>query len=452
MGKKAIIHENETINSINIDESCLSRIKSEKGSPPVIGFKLDDNRCFFTKEFEYVESIEGEKGNYQTVYKSSYIVGAQWVNKAEQVPLVIHPKQSMKNLDYVKMLMTCLQGGMATESECFSHVYGIDIDGERIETDLATTVLDPLLLCHFLCLVEKIVKRGLKRGYVLHNENLKKCRGRIDVFKNERRNVLLGRSDRVYCSFSNYEVNIPENKVIKRALLTSKYIYSQLSLSNKRSLLPVLNRCLAAFDSVDDDIQPNEIRAFKANKLFFEYAEAVDLAKIILRRSGLSSIEISNNKNLVPPFWVDMPMLFEYYLLFHLREQFGDCVKYQDEWETGIGKFSWRPDYLFIDDDNPMIFDAKYIPFLDQEDRNEKLSAFVRQLSGYARIPEIRERMGLEPDREFSVPCVLIYASNSKDAIKDFSFIELTEEGLADYAIPDLYKFYLIPVNLPRIR
>ena len=100
-----------------------------------------------------------ETGKITKAYYASYVVGAQWVDvvKKEPQPLIICPKEGLKDIDFIKIFMTCLKGGMASED--FSKIYGIDFGGERIETTMVQTVLDPMLLCHFLSLVEKIAKR-----------------------------------------------------------------------------------------------------------------------------------------------------------------------------------------------------------------------------------------------------------------------------------------------------
>lgn len=47
-------------------------------------------------------------------------------------------------------------------------------------------------------------------------ENLNKLKGRIDILKNERKNIILKRFDRVFCRFQEYSENTIENRLIKK--------------------------------------------------------------------------------------------------------------------------------------------------------------------------------------------------------------------------------------------
>lgn len=49
-------------------------------------------------------------------------------------------------------------------------------------------------------------------------------KGRINVIRNERTNMAIKRFDRVFCEYDEYTVDIPENKLIKKALLFCKQI------------------------------------------------------------------------------------------------------------------------------------------------------------------------------------------------------------------------------------
>lgn len=49
-------------------------------------------------------------------------------------------------------------------------------------------------------------------------------KGRINVIRNERTNMAIKRFDRVFCEYDEYTVDIPENKLIKKALcFVSRY-------------------------------------------------------------------------------------------------------------------------------------------------------------------------------------------------------------------------------------
>ena len=164
-----------------------------------------------------------------------------------------------------------------------------------------------------------------------------------------------------------------------------------------------LNGCLAAFAEVDDRVELWEVRRCKRNKLYREYEEAVKLAKMILRRYDNSIDRVSAEKHTIPAFWIDMSLLYEHYVLGALRKAYGPKILYQANVTTG------KPDFLYVDEERPLILDTKYKPRygagrLDVED--------IRQLAGYARDRKALKKLGIqEAEKQSSavVPCVIIY-------------------------------------------
>lgn len=453
MGKQYIISEHDMLPT-ELSDKIDKMVKNQAGS---FGWAGKEG----AKKYGYILNKDTEKPiffitknliqeNEKDVRKwcASYVVGAWWLNS--DTTLIINTKKDLGNLDFISMFMTCLRGGISTED--FSKTYNIDFDGERIENvEMANTVLDPLLLCHFLNLVEKIIKGGLKKGYIYHSENLKKCRGRINIYKNEQKNIMPGRADKFYCDYTEYGVNVPENKIIKRALIISKSILSKVKSSRNHSLYLIINRCLKEFEEVNDNISIKEIENYKSNKLFKDYFETIVLAKQILKRSGYTLVAAQKNQNRIPPFWIDMPTLFEYYLFALMKTEFSDNIMCQDQYEKGFC-FGWRPDFLLRDEINPAILDAKYIPNL--KGNYEKLSGYVRQLSGYARLEEIRNIINVDSDSV--VPCILLYPPSAEMeeyemALTSFNNLVLDKETLEIYKVDEVLDFYLIPIKLPRI-
>ena len=124
-----------------------------------------------------------------------------------------------KNIDFVEMFITALAVDSDPEVNYFSRCYGIDFDSHKITVDKNLCQVTPLILLHYVTLLEKLVKRGLKKGYVNQEENLNsKIRGRIYVPAHVQQNVCTQREDRAYCRFQEYTEDIPENRLLKKAL------------------------------------------------------------------------------------------------------------------------------------------------------------------------------------------------------------------------------------------
>ena len=457
---KHIITEHEFFDNIKSNSEFLN--KCFDPNKMTFGYKVDVKGSDETKFFFYLDkkkiSENGRVVGYKDCFRASYLIGAQWVkiyNKMHKQDdkieikslekVIVLPK--FKNIDYPKMFMLCLRSGL--ESEEFSKLYDISLSSadESIDAPSLASVLDPLLLSHFLFLVEKLIKNGLKKDYIYCSDNLKKPKGKINIRLNDIKNVITKRYDRVYCNYSIYSEDIPENRIIKKALLFAK---KMIQFDNgSGSLAGILKKALNSFSGVSGDIQVSEIKQVKKNKLYREYPETVRLAKMILRRYGYSLSNVKKSAE-VPAFWVDMAGLFEHYTLIKLKQKFKDEMVYQFDENT---KFKWRPDFLLKkgESNSPMILDSKY-----KLDLNKKLDAddeeeVIKQLSAYSRENQIINL--IDAEKEETIPCVLIYPVEPDSEIGcGLDHVEFTKNGLSQYAIDGLSNFYAVPMGVPMLK
>ncbi len=73
------------------------------------------------------------------------------------------------------------------------------------------------LVEHFVTLVETLLREGLLRRYIEQEENLSAIRGRLVFDKQVQRNLV--RRNRIFCRFSNCDVDNVENRIVLWALL-----------------------------------------------------------------------------------------------------------------------------------------------------------------------------------------------------------------------------------------
>ena len=182
--------------------------------------------------------------NGQSSLQANYYIGASWLVENE-FSVVVTPK--MNDIDFIDMFMTALAVDSDPEVNYFSRCYGIDFDSPKITVDKKLCQVTPLILLHYIVLLEKLVKQGLKKGYVNREENLNsKIRGRIYIPAHVQKNVCTQREDRTYCRFQEYTEDIPENRLLKRALnFAYQGIYCYKSLNRYRiKLQNRLNRLL----------------------------------------------------------------------------------------------------------------------------------------------------------------------------------------------------------------
>ena len=371
-------------------------------------------------------------------YYASYIIGAEWIDDNEA--LVVTTKRGMEEIDFLSMFMTCFSSDLSVES--FAEIYNIDSEAPVIHAPSLKGVLSSLIVMHFLGIVSRI--KSLKKGYVHYSENLKKVKGHIQVMKNERKNIASKRFDRVFCDFDEYTVDIPENRLIKKALLFSFQILRTItenhSIGNKAKLM--LSKSLALFENVSDEVQVKEVSLIKGHKLFSEYNEAVRLAKLILRRYDYSICKTSSLDENVPPFTLDMSLLYEHYVYGLLNEAYGNKISYQFKGKTGF------PDFLYCATEFKAILDTKYIPKYESSSLDNNV---IRQLSGYSRDIPILRHLGYEDIDEESpipnVPCIIIYPKEGNVVRNPFMKRKLRD--LCTTPVRKLVRFYKICIPLP---
>ena len=391
----------------------------------LVGLGLKFEEPGFLKEPKYL-------GIYN--WTASYYIGTTWL-VPDELAVLVTPK--MPDIDFVQMFLAALKVDTQKESDYFSQCYGIQFDKPQIETNEELNQLTPLLVLHFISLLERLVKCGLKKDYILHEENFKsKVKGRILLSKHLKTNIFQQRSDRVYCQYQEYTDDIPENRLLKKAILFSECILDRCeSLKKQKSYREIqsrFNHLKAAFNHISDDIEPYQVQKLSSNKLFKGYKEAMKVAKMILRRFDYSIREASSEQHATPPFWIDMARLYEMWVLGRLHDSSKNPIFFQES-----GSYKRQVADFVIKEEN-LILDAKYKPkyvedWVDIDD--------IRELSGYARdnrlLPNLPE--------DYSPRCIILYPGDS-DELKPESDILFEQQG---QKIPYYRNFYKISVPLP---
>ena len=365
------------------------------------------------EEFEHLSLVSWckPKDGFSWGYYASYKIGAEWINNNEA--LVVTTKRGMEKIDFLSMFMTCFSSNLEIDS--FSKIYN------------------------------KI--KSLKRGYVHRNENLKKVKGRINILKNERVNIALKRYDRIYCSYDEYSVDIPENRLIKRALTFSQRMVQRMGEHHQsyNNIKHMLARSLSMFENVSNDVDIKSIRQLKEHKLYKEYAEAIRLAKLVLSHFDYSISKVGENDNRIVPFILDMSLLYEHYVYGLLHEAYQNNIVYQYKGKTGF------PDFLYCSNGFKAILDTKYIP---KYEKGALDTYVIRQLSGYSRDIPILKRLGYNDITETStipsVPCIIIYPEEANNDENPFMGKRLSE--LCTNQVRGLSHFCKISIPIPIIK
>ena len=378
-----------------------------------------------TYEFNHRNPSEG----FGTLFR----IGAEWLDSTQTKSIVVTPK--MQNIDFIEMFMTCLSDNESADK--FSEIYDIDFESKPIFAPGLDSVLSPLLVVQFLMCVTRIASRGLRKGYVAREENLKKVKGRIDIRRNERKNVIVNHRERVFCRFEEYSADTPANRYLKQALFVSQAMVREMSEHRSFARLSaMLNSCLSAFQCVSNDNAPINVPNIKQNKLYKDDTDAVRMASLILQRKAVA-IATAASSSYVPVFRMNMALLFEHYALAQLRRIFNREVIYQARGYNG----RFKPDFLITKPGFTTIADAKYVPDFDTKPIKGE---YIQQLCGYARDTKLLSQLGIDCSDETKVPvvpCMILYPTTNRvmSNLKDWSC----------HKEPATVQFYKCPIQIP---
>ena len=391
------------------------------------------------KNKERCKCIENIRDGDQKFLQPSFFIGADWLVKNE-LAIYVAPKVDADNqqIDYLQILHSCLS--RSDIAKYADQLYEIKTDQKYIEIEKEQDLLTPLLIMQFLQLLKEIAKKGLKKSYYSVEHNLNgRIKGKVKVAQNLKRNLINNKKTSTICQYDVFGYDTIENRVLKHTLdFIQRYSTQTSTLSQYTQ--PLVNYCQPAFVSVSDDVDLNQLKSIKHNAFYKQYKEAIRIAKLILKRFGYNIRNAKaqpTGKTSVPPFWIDMSKLFEFYTLGLLKDRYGDKLIFQAQGTYG------QPDFLLADETNKLIHDAKYRPIYQE---NRYHIEDVRQLSGYARDTKLLSKLGYISEAEQDsavVGCVLIYTDQKAEVKLP---VDLTLNKVDGFT-----KFYKVPVAMPVI-
>lgn len=372
---------------------------------------------------------------------TNYYIGVDWIIEKEKA-IYVEPKLNNKTAtqtDYLSMLFSALKHQEVAKHT--ANLFEVKWDKELITIEQHQDLLTPLLVVQYLHLVKEIVRKGLKKSYYKLENNLHaKVKGKVLVSQTIKQNLVKNKSLHTYCSYDEFGLNGLENRLLKKALVfIQHYLPNLKNLESEKFTTEIFNYINPAFVLVSEEVNLNEIKHSKTNAFYKEYQEAVQLAKLILKRFGYNVSNTQDKSIKTPPFWIDMSKLFELYVFGLLKDFYGAHALYGGkEAKLNYG----LPDYLITKPGEQCIVDAKY-KTLYNHDGNYEIDN-IRQLSGYARDKKVFKKLNL-PESEI-IKCILVYPLTSDvDSKSIVDFNESTELG-------SFIKFEKIGVKLPTIK
>jgi 5-methylcytosine-specific restriction enzyme subunit McrC len=239
-----------------------------------------------------------------------------------------------------------------------------------------------LLMRYFLNQVTEIVRKGIARTYVSHQDNLVFLKGKLQITEHIKRNSI--NTARVFCEYDEYEANRPINRLIRGALdIVARLTSEPINQQRCRELL-------FWFDQVPPTKSPRlDFQRMQRDRLIQHYEPAMPLCRMILE--GLNPLTQRGERRAVSMLF-PMERVFEDFVTAKLPQQFRSWrLRTQVGGQALVerhkdGKmFRLRPDIELRKGTTRLIADTKW-KLIDQKDKshNYKISqADIYQLFGY---------------------------------------------------------------------
>ena len=386
------------------------------------------------KPNKLIESVDIPNKRFQT----GYFIGLSWLADTGKV-LYVTPKldSSSKQIDYLSMLSESLKHPEIIKYA--DELFKIEFDKPPIKINQQQDLITPLVIVYFLQLIRTIVRKGLKKGYYkVENDLYGRVKGKILVSQTLKQNVFKSKNLNTVCSFDEFGLNHPENRVLKMALLFIRR-YLKMSLHKDDGLEAVLSFILPAFEKVNENISIREVKSVRYNPFYSEYSKGVELAIIILKRFGFNINFIKENEEIeIPPFWINMPLVFELYVLAKLKNSLGTKdIIFQSGANYG------ELDFLRITRGKETVIDSKY-KTLYKDGRYDIED--IRQLSAYARDKGTLSKLCIST-AEWShtvLDCLIVYPDQTAES-------SLLENRLLETPVKQFEKFYKVGISIPEI-
>lgn len=422
----------------------------------VVSKRFNDNHCFlfqkkesgFELKADYYIGLDwlGNSGRYLCVEPkiNNY---ATWFNQVSDKEF--DDKQEPPNfppanieLDYLQMLLQVTS--VSESNEEIKELVQIDWLAQPIKIKQRDDRLTPFLIVRFLQILKSIVHKGLKKNYYKVKENLNnRVKGKILVAQHIKQNVFKNRFTATYCEYQQFGYDHAENRFLKQVLqFATSYVENNKDLfgSTYPDMLHTIDFCRSAFELISDKVSDYELKHIKHNPFYKEYDEALKIGNHILKRFAYNITQTSSKEIPTPPFWIDMPRLFELYVYSKMVAA-NPIDKQQIHFQ--FKTYGNALDILVSKPERQMVIDAKY----KLHYKHGQVHQDIRQVAGYSRLMKVRKQLNFNDKDDTNIDCLIIYP-DMQNGVDDLTFDTIKDKR---QNIEAYYKVYKLGIKLPVI-
>ena len=272
--------------------------------------------------------------------------------------------------------------------------------------------------------VNNLIKTGLKSSYNTIEENLQLVKGKILFEKQVRKN--LAHQEKMFCSYDEYDLNRPENKIIKATLM--KF----LKVSTNVDTLRLINQALGYFDNIEISNNYNsDFAKVNITRDMKNYEALIEWSKIFLHNNSFTNFsgDISSKSLLFR-----MDKLFESYVAKKIRQKASSNWKVwtQDKrfylFDSPKNEFRIIPDVVMKKNETTVILDTKWKE-LDSNKSNYGISQQdMYQIYAYAKKYNTSNIWLLYPKTEKVNENNIWFKSNDNVNVNIF-FVDLNDKN-----------------------
>ena len=233
-----------------------------------------------------------------------------------------------------------------------------------------------------------LLSKGLRSDYIANEENLNFLKGKLLIKENIKFNSIL--RSKFFCQFSDYNLNIPPNKLIKSCLLRFRLI------SNLNSNKKIITKLLMTMEKIQEsvNIQADLTYCSANKKLLNSYGNLINWCEVFLTNKSFFNF---HGKNINQAILFPMEKLFESYVANLLKRHCKSLTisaqdkkynllsqkKYASDIDFSLKKFRLKPDIVINHDQ--IIIDTKWKIISENQQNFDIKEADVYQMHAYGK-------------------------------------------------------------------
>lgn len=284
----------------------------------------------------------------------------------------------------------------------------------------------------YLYQLSLLTRRGLKSAYVSQEDTLNVFKGKLLINRHLKENI--GHAERFSLAYDEFNLNRPENRLIKSTLLKLQKI------STSSNNLKLIRQQLIYFELVEPSWNyANDFDKVQIDRTTKDYEEILVWSKVFLMNKNFSTFS-GNTKARALLF--PMEKVYESFVSIHIVDIFerdGYSVSTQDTGryllkEDNRNIFSLRPDIVVKDKNgNTIIMDTKWKRLYDAPQENYGISqvdmyqmyAYSKKYNAnevwvlYPRVNELENRIIEFRDEDTKIHIFFVDVSEIEKSIKE---------------------------------